>query len=119
MCTANPQCQAYHFESSTCYEATAVDLVGAHPGSAIKKTVYIDDSLNKGMHIIGYSVWYSKKALQLMANTQIGLNGLHVPRGIVALAGETELENALNLHTQGNPALAIQQGLRFATKKNG
>ena len=47
MCTTNSRCQAFYFDSSKCYEAEAVNLVGAFPESQSKKTVYMVDSLFK------------------------------------------------------------------------
>ena len=48
MCTTNITCQAFYFDSTKCYEAEALNLIGAFPESQTKKKVYMDKSLTKG-----------------------------------------------------------------------
>ena len=48
MCTTNITCQAFYFDSTKCYEADALNLIGAFSESQTKKKVYMDKSLTKG-----------------------------------------------------------------------
>ena len=48
MCTTNITCQAFYFDSTKCYEAEALNLIGALSDSQTKKKVYMDKSLTRG-----------------------------------------------------------------------
>ena len=51
MCTNNPNCDAYYYEASKCYEANASSLVGSASNLPTSKNVYIDQNIyrsNKG-----------------------------------------------------------------------
>ena len=48
MCTNNPNCDAYYYEASKCYEANASSLVGSSASKfPTTKNVYIDQNIYK------------------------------------------------------------------------